>query len=495
MNYVSTRGNDQNVSSAEAIVAGIAADGGLFVPVEIPKAAPDVIETLGDMPYTERAKAILRLFLTDYTEEELTTCVGSAYGGGRFDSTAVAPVRRVGDMSLLELWHGPTSAFKDMALQLLPQLLSVALKKTGAKEDVLILAATSGDTGKAAMAGFADVPRTKILVFYPDGGVSEMQRLQMVTQAGGNVSAVAVKGNFDDAQSGVKAIFGDAALAEKLAGQGFRLSSANSINWGRLAPQIAYYFSAYADLVRQGTVKNGEPVNFTVPTGNFGNILAGFYARQMGLPIGKLVCASNRNDVLTDFLRTGYYDRNREFHKTITPSMDILISSNLERLLYHLTGDPSRVRGWMQALADEGRYDCGVGLLQRLQNYFWADWVDDEKTKAAIREVYDAHQYIMDPHTAVAWAVANSYRNRTKDQRPMVVVSTASPYKFNDSVLSALGEDNTLPPFALLDALAAKNADPVPAGLAALKEAPVRHEGTCAKAEMSAEVLAFAAKG
>ncbi len=495
MNYVSTRGNDQSMKAAEAIVAGIAADGGLFVPTAIPKVTPDFIAALSDQPYTERAKAVLKLFLEDYTEDELTVCVESAYGGGKFDVKAVAPSRPVGDMTLLELWHGPTSAFKDMALQLLPHLLSTALKKTGAKEDVLILAATSGDTGKAAMAGFADVPRTKILVFFPDGGVSEMQRLQMVTQMGSNVAAVAVKGNFDDAQSGVKAIFGDAALAEKLAVLGFRLSSANSINWGRLAPQIAYYFSAYADLLQRGTIKNGDAVNFTVPTGNFGNILAGFYARQMGLPIGKLVCASNRNDVLTDFLRTGYYDRNREFYKTITPSMDILISSNLERLLYHLTGDPSRVRGWMQSLAEEGRYDCGVGLLQRLQNFFWADWADDAKTKAAIREVYDAHRYVMDPHTAVAWAAAHSYRSRTKDERPMVVVSTASPYKFNDSVLSALGENTARSPFALLDALAAKNADPVPAGLAALKDVPVLHDRTCARADMAAEVLAFAAKG
>ncbi|MBQ7516727.1 MAG: threonine synthase, partial [Schwartzia sp.] len=383
MNYVSTRGNDQNVTAAEAIVAGIAADGGLFVPTTIPKAEPDFIASLSDMPYTERAKAILRLFLEDYTGEELAACVENAYGGGKFDAKEVAPVRPVGDMTLLELWHGPTSAFKDMALQLLPHLLTTAMKKTGAAGEVLILAATSGDTGKAAMAGFADVPRTKILVFYPDGGVSEMQRLQMVTQKGNNVAAVAVKGNFDDAQSGVKAIFGDTSLAEKLNASGVRLSSANSINWGRLAPQIAYYFSAYADLLRQGSIKNGDLVNFTVPTGNFGNILAGFYARQMGLPIGKLVCASNQNNVLTDFLRTGYYDRNREFYKTISPSMDILISSNLERLLYHLTGDPSRVKGWMQALAAEGRYDCGVGILQRLQNFFWADWADDAKTKAA----------------------------------------------------------------------------------------------------------------
>ena len=396
-------------------------------------------------------------------------------------------------MGLLELWHGPTSAFKDMALQLLPQLLSVALKKQGEKSDVLILAATSGDTGKAALAGFCDVPQTKIMVFYPAGGVSRIQWLQMVTQTGQNVAVMAVKGNFDDAQRGVKEIFGDVALREALAVFGVKLSSANSINWGRLAPQIVYYFSAYADLLQSGKIKNGDTVNFTVPTGNFGNILAGFYARQMGLPIGRLVCASNQNNVLTDFLRTGYYDRNRAFFKTITPSMDILISSNLERLLYHLTGDTAMVRHWMEDLAAEGRYDCGVNMLQRMQTYFWADWADDAKTQAAIRDVYDAHQYVMDPHTAVAWAVAQAYQRRTDDHRPMVVVSTASPYKFNDSVLRALGvATEGQDCFALLASLAEKNEAPVPYGLAALKGAEVLHEAACRRENMAEEVRRFA---
>ncbi len=405
----------------------------------------------------------------------------------------MAPLRLVGDMGMLELWHGPTSAFKDMALQLLPQLLSAALQKTGEKSEVLILAATSGDTGKAALAGFCDVPQTKIMVFYPAGGVSRIQWLQMVTQAGANVAVMAVKGNFDDAQRGVKEIFGDAALRGKLSASGVKLSSANSINWGRLAPQIVYYFSAYADLLKLGRIKNGDAVNFTVPTGNFGNILAGFYARQMGLPIGRLVCASNQNNVLTDFLRTGYYDRNREFFKTVTPSMDILISSNLERLLYHLTGDTAMVRRWMKSLAEAGCYDCGIGTLQRMQNYFWADWADDAKTKAAIQEVYDAHRYVMDPHTAVAWAVANAYQRRTDDRRPMVVVSTASPYKFNDSVLSALGsETEGQDCFALLKELAEKSDMPVPADLAALQGAAVRYDGVCRREEMAEEVRQFA---
>ena len=494
MEYVSTRGNDQKLAGAAAILAGIAEDGGLFVPTEIPKVAPEFTASLAELAYQKRAERILGLFLDDYGTEELRGCIDRAYGGGKFDDPAVAPLRMVGDMGMLELWHGPTSAFKDMALQLLPQLLSAALQKTGEKSEVLILAATSGDTGKAALAGFCDVPQTKIMVFYPAGGVSRIQWLQMVTQAGANVAVMAVKGNFDDAQRGVKEIFGDAALREKLSASGVKLSSANSINWGRLAPQIVYYFSAYADLLKLGRIKNGDAVNFTVPTGNFGNILAGFYARQMGLPIGRLVCASNQNNVLTDFLRTGYYDRNREFFKTITPSMDILISSNLERLLYHLTGDTAMVRRWMENLAEAGCYDCGDSMIQRMQNYFWADWADDAKTKAAMKEVYDAHRYVMDPHTAVAWAVANAYQRRTDDRRPMVVVSTASPYKFNDSVLSALGsETEGQDCFALLSALEKKNEAPVPKGLASLQGAAVRHDGVCGREEMAEEVRRFAA--
>ena len=494
MKYISTRGKAEGLDSAEAIIRGIAGDGGLFVPTEIPKVDAAFLEELTKLSYAERAKTILRLFLTDYTDEEISGCVEAAYGGGKFDVESVAPVKGVGDMSVLELWHGPTSAFKDMALQLLPQLLSTALKKTGETKETLILVATSGDTGKAALAGFADVPQTKIMVFYPEGGVSAIQRLQMTTQTGGNVSVIAVKGNFDDAQGGVKAIFGDAVMNERLESEGVKLSSANSINWGRLVPQIVYYFSAYADLVKTGAIKNGDAINFTVPTGNFGNILAGFYARQMGLPVYRLVCASNENNVLTDFLQTGYYDKNRDFFRTISPSMDILVSSNVERLLYHMTGDPVRIADWMRELSTEGRYDVGVGMLQRFQNYFWASWADDVKTKETIRKVSEAEGYVMDPHTAVAWTVAHEYRRRTHDDRPMVVVSTASPYKFNDSVLDALGENTAGNPFTLLDRLEKKSGTVAPKGLALLKGAKVLHEGSCEKAAMADEVLAFAKK-
>ncbi len=492
MNYVSTRGKAEPVSSAQAILQGIAGDGGLFVPSEIPKTDPEFIESLTGLSYGERAKKILGLFLEDYSEDEIARCVEGAYGGGKFDTPETAPVKCVGDMSVLELWHGPTSAFKDMALQLLPRLLSEALKKAEETKETLILVATSGDTGKAALAGFADVPQTKIMVFYPDGGVSDMQKLQMATQQGGNVSVVAVKGNFDDAQSGVKEIFGDKAFASELADAGVRLSSANSINWGRLVPQIVYYFSAYADLLKSGTIKNGDLINFTVPTGNFGNILAGFYARQMGLPVGKLVCASNQNNVLTDFLQTGYYDKNRDFFKTISPSMDILVSSNVERLLYHMTGDPSGVAGWMGSLAAEGRYDVGVGMIQRFQNYFWAGWADDEKTKATIREVYESEHYVLDTHTAVAWTVAHEYCRRTHDERPMVVVSTASPYKFSGSVLEALGEEASGSPFELLARLESVSGTEAPKGLAGLKDAKVLHDAGCEKNGMRESVLAFA---
>lgn len=503
MNYLSTRANtggllskpedNPTLSSAAAILTGLAADGGLFVPYAIPKADKDFLAALLPMSYQQRAAQILALYLDDFTADELAGCLAAAYGGDKFDNPAIAPVARVADYHLLELWHGPTSAFKDMALQLLPRLMRLALEKTGLGRDLLILTATSGDTGKAALAGFADVPRTKIAVFYPDGGVSQMQRLQMTTQPGANVKVIAVRGDFDDAQAGVKAIFADEALCARLAALNVQMTSANSINWGRLAPQIVYYFSAYADLVNAGVVALGDPVNFTVPTGNFGDIMAGFYARQMGLPVGHLVCASNANNVLTDFLRTGYYDRNRDFFRTISPSMDILVSSNLERLLYHLTGDPARIRFWMSGLAAEGRYDAGVGMLQRLQNYFWADCADDDTTRATIKRVYDECGCVLDPHTAVAWRVADEYRRRTRDDKPMVVVSTASPYKFSDSVLAALGEDvSGKGPFELLDLLADKSRVAPPAPLAQLRDAPVLHRDLCDREAMSAAVAEFA---
>ena len=495
LKYSSTRGKVASVASAEAIIQGLAADGGLFVPEEMPKADPDFIAGMRQLSYEERAARILGLFLTDYTSEELAGCIARAYGGGKFDDVRIAPVHALKEFPVLELWHGPTSAFKDMALQLLPQLLQTALKKTGEDAEILILVATSGDTGKAALEGFADVNQIKIFVFYPTGGVSKIQNLQMCTQKGTNVRVVAVKGNFDDAQNGVKEIFSDKAFGEKLAAGNVKLSSANSINWGRLVPQIVYYFSAYADLLEKGMIAAGEAIDFCVPTGNFGDILAGYYAKRMGLPVAKLICASNSNNVLTDFLQTGVYDKKRDFYKTISPSMDILVSSNLERLLYHETQDATLVRGWMEELAAKGRYEVGETVLQNLKETFWAGWVDDAATKETIRGVYEKEHYVLDTHSAVAYRVAQAYKKETGSKRPLVVVSTASPYKFNESVLDALGEERAgLDEFAQLDKLASLNESPIPQGLASLKTAEILHRAVCEKTEMHAVTEAFAKK-
>ena len=491
MDYFSTRGGAERVSSAAAILKGLASDGGLFVPASFPQMPLSAIEELAGLSYEERAVRILRLFLTDYTEEELRGCVERAYGR-TFDDVRRAPVRAVGDLEVLELWHGPTSAFKDMALQLLPQLMSTARVKQGEKDTILILVATSGDTGKAALEGFADAAGIRIMVFYPDGGVSPIQGLQMVTQAGENVRVVAVRGNFDDAQRGVKEIFGDAAMVQELAALHTKLSSANSINWGRLVPQIVYYFSAYADLLAEKKIATGDAVNFTVPTGNFGNILAGYYAKRMGLPVGKLVCASNANNVLTDFLQTGIYDRRREFCQTISPSMDILVSSNLERLLYHLTEDTAQVAAWMRELAENGTYDAS-GLLPVLRENFWAAFISDMMTEEEIRIVYERTSYTLDTHTAVAYRVAEDYRCETGDMRPMIVLSTASPYKFGESVLQALGKDTDgLDEFTLMQRLHKRSGMPIPPRLAALRTAPVRHKEVCEKDGMRDTVLDFA---
>ena len=492
MNYISTRGNNQKMTSAQAIIAGLADDGGLFVPDELPQVDMEFIKGLTKLSYQERAARVLGCFLTDYTDEEIKGCVERAYGGGKFDDAAVAPLNIMEDVSVLELWHGPTSAFKDMALQLLPQLLSTALKKTGEKNQVLILVATSGDSGKAALVGFRDVEQTKFFVFYPENGVSRIQKLQMVTQQGENVAVTAVKGNFDDAQSGVKAIFSDREFNAKLNEAGVSLSSANSINWGRLVPQIVYYFSAYADLLKAGVIRAGDEISFTVPTGNFGDILAGYYALRMGLPVKKLICASNTNNVLTDFLTTGVYDRNRDFFKTISPSMDILISSNLERLLYHVTNDAAQVAEWMKSLAETGRYDVGADVLAKIQATFGCDWADDQKTMETINAVYGERKYIADTHTAVAWDSAHKYMLQGNAE-PMVVVSTASPYKFNESVLTALGEAiEGMDEFQLLDKLQSMNSFKIPAGLAALKNAEVRHGNVVEKTAMPQAVAAFA---
>jgi threonine synthase len=487
--YSSTRGNHEKLSAAEAIKRGIAADGGLFVPNVMPKIDEKWLVNLVNLNYRERAFEVLRLFLSDYSAGELRECINAAYTGDKFDVAAIAPVVAIDNNTyVLELWHGPTSAFKDMALQILPQLMSKALSKTQEKAEIVILTATSGDTGKAALEGFANVEQIKIIVFYPDEGVSPIQRMQMVTQVGNNVSVVAVRGNFDDTQTGVKNIFNDVSFNKELAGNGFQLSSANSINWGRLAPQIVYYFSAYADLLGKGQLQLGKPVNFVVPTGNFGNLLAGYYAKLMGLPIGKLICASNSNNVLTEFLEQGVYNKLRTFHKTLSPSMDILISSNLERLLYHITdGDTLQIKNWMEELTLNGQYGIGEKYLENLKNTFWADWVDDKETLEKITGVFKEYQYVADPHTAVAWQVGERYRQQTGDMTPQIIVSTASPFKFNESVLAAIGDSKNLgkkDEFSMLYELAKVSGWTVPPALAALEKAPVCHNIIGDKEEM-----------
>ncbi|MEW5763116.1 MAG: threonine synthase [Bacillota bacterium] len=479
MEYESTRGGARGLSSAAAIWQGMAPDGGLFVPSERVRVGEETLARLTFAGYRERAAAILGLFLTDFTPAEIRACVAAAYTPEKFSSPAVAPVHKVREgLYFLELWHGPTCAFKDMALQLLPHLLTRAARKLGRNEEIVILVATSGDTGKAALEGFRDVPGTRIIVFYPEDGVSEIQRLQMVTQEGKNTAVIAVRGNFDDAQAGVKAIFDDPDFREELRGRGYTLSSANSINWGRLVPQIVYYFSAYLDLCREGEIKRGEPVNFVVPTGNFGNILAAYYARQMGLPVKRLICAANANNVLVDFIRTGVYDRERPFHKTLSPSMDILVSSNLERLLYDVTGrDAARVRSWMAELKAQGRYRVDPATHAAVGEVFWADFADDAATLATIRATFEEFGYVIDTHTAVGRAVYEKYA-AGGDRTKTVIAATASPFKFNASVARALCGDGAVTgksEFELLELLRSVSGMPVPAALRNLERRPVRH--------------------
>lgn len=493
MKYLSTRDRSVRLDAAEAIEMGLSRDGGLLTPCEIPQIDEAFLNSLVHVRYQERAARVMALYLTDYTEQELLTFAENAYGPEKFDTDAVAPVRTLDETThCLELWHGPTSAFKDMALQMLPQLLSAALKKTGEDKTVCILVATSGDTGKAAMEGFADVPQTKIMVFYPKDGVSKVQETQMVTQDGANVGVCAVAGNFDDAQAGVKRIFSDAGIRETLDKRGYLLSSANSINWGRILPQVVYYISAYCDLVRDGRIVMGNKVNFCVPTGNFGDILAAYYAKRMGLPVGKLICASNRNDVLTDFLRTGVYDRNRPFHTTMSPSMDILISSNLERLLFDLSGEnDGEVRGYMDALAASGRYEVSDAIKAALAEQYWGGFCDEAGTTAAIAKYYKDYGYLIDTHTAVAASVMEQYRAASGDKTPTVFVSTASPYKFCDSVLTAIGETPAGDGVELLDQLHDKTGVAIPRRLAALKGKARRFDLTCEKPGMDGVVLDF----
>ncbi len=493
MEYVSTRGSAPPIQAKKAILKGIAEDKGLYVPSTFPALGPDPFAGMGSNGYALRAASILQSFLNDYTAGELLAACQTAYANN-FDAPAVAPVRFLGEgTAVLELWHGPTLAFKDMALQLMPRLLSIALQSESEKYEVVILVATSGDTGKAALEGFADAPAVRIFVFYPHEGVSEIQRLQMVTQRGRNLGACAVKGNFDDAQAGVKEIFSNLAINKKLTSFHYQLSSANSINWGRLAPQIAYYFTGYDDMVTARRIQRGQPILICVPTGNFGNILAAYYAKRCGLPISKLICASNRNRILNDFIRTGVYDRRREFYKTESPSMDILISSNLERLLFELAGrKPAVVSGWMGKLATQGWYDLPADSLGQLQSLFYGGFADHQDTLRAIRESFEKQGYLMDPHTAVGYSVLHKYREETGDSTPALLASTASPFKFNRAVLEALGRAAAQgDEFFLLEELSDLSGQPVPPKLAKLQSWPEIHRGVCGKQEMAKVLFQF----
>ena len=493
MYYVSTRDHSLQYTPAQAIAQGLSRDGGLFLPVSIPKLPEGALKKMTGMTYQQRAQYIMSLYLEDFTAEELGQFAEKAYGPDKFDTPAVAPLKKVDDGTYcLELWHGPTCAFKDMALQMLPYLLTASLKKNQEEKTVCILVATSGDTGKAALEGFKDVDHTKIMVFYPKDGVSDIQQLQMATQEGANVGVSAVVGNFDDAQTGVKTLFSDESLREELAQRGYFLSSANSINWGRVLPQIVYYISAYCDLLAQGAVTEGEPVNFCVPTGNFGNILSAFYAKEMGLPIGRLLCASNSNNVLTDFIATGKYDRNRPFYNTVSPSMDILISSNLERLLYLLSGgDDKLVAGYMKELSDTGCYQVSEEMRKKIQSVFVGGFSSEAETEATIGKMMDEHKYLIDTHTAVAFHVLEQYRKETGDQTKTVVASTASPFTFCDAVLDALNVTDKATGTALLDQLAEVSGMPAPQPLATLKDKQVRFTSWTEKEQMRAVVTDF----
>lgn len=485
MFFTSTRAA-KNVTAAQAIAQGISEDGGLFVPSEFPAIDENTLNALVNMSYKERAKKILAYYLNDYTAAEIDHCVEAAYTGN-FDNEEPAPLATLNDkMHILELWHGPTCAFKDMALQILPHLLTCAAGKVAPDEEKVILVATSGDTGKAALEGFADVPKTKIIVFYPVDGVSAMQKLQMTTQQGSNVAVCAIEGNFDDAQTGVKNIFSDADMQKFLADGKKAFSSANSINFGRLVPQIIYYVSAYCDLVKDGKIKMGDKINVVVPTGNFGNILAAVYARNMGIPIAKFICASNRNKILTDFIATGEYNRNREFYQTTSPSMDILISSNLERMLYHLYGnDAAAVAALMKDLKEKGSYKVSPEVLAKLQKEFFGGFCDDKDCAATIKKLFDEYHYLCDTHTAVAVNVYEQYIKATNDTACCVIASTASPYKFASAVLPALDGNAGDDEFAMLNKLAEVSGTAVPAPLADLHDKKVLHTKCVNKTEMS----------
>ena len=496
MLYNSTQNAAEVVTSAQAISQGISKDGGLFVPQEFPKYDEATLQSLLKTDYRGRAKKVFSDFLTDFTEEEINDCVEKAYTAEKFDGENPAPLAFCNvdgkTLNILELWHGPTCAFKDMALQILPYLLTVSSKKNLKDKEIVILFATSGDTGKAALEGFKDVEGTKILVFYPNDGVSPMQKLQMTTQEGNNVGVCAIYGNFDDAQTGVKSIFTNKEILKRFEENDLVFSSANSINWGRLAPQIVYYVSAYCDMVNSGAVKFGDKINVVVPTGNFGNILAAYFAKEMGLPVNKLICASNANNVLTDFIENGVYDRNRDFYTTVSPSMDILISSNLERLLYILCGRNSdTINEWFGALKDCGKYTVSEDVKAKINELFAAGFGDDELTNATISETYSAYNSLADTHTAVAINVCNSYEEKTGDKTPVVIASTASPFKFSKAVLSAVDKENKEydDEFATVAALEDISSLKAPEQLAALKGKEVRFNKVTSKEDMAQVVF------
>jgi len=488
ISYTSTRSKENPVTASKAILKGLAPDGGLYVPSCVP-AFTMTLDEMAKLSYRELALEVMGKFLDDFTKEELKGCIDSAYDE-KFDTPEIAPVRFEDGIAYLELFHGATIAFKDMALSILPHLMVTSAKKNGVTDKIVILTATSGDTGKAAMAGFADVPGTEIIVFYPDGGVSDIQRLQMVTQRGENTHVVAIRGNFDDAQSAVKAMFGNEELNAKLADSGIRLSSANSINIGRLVPQIVYYVYAYCTLVRGGRIKAGDTLNVTVPTGNFGNILAAYYAKRMGLPLGKLVCASNENNVLTDFFRTGAYDKNRPFILTSSPSMDILISSNLERLLYHAAGeDCEAVSAMMESLKAEGRYEITDAMKEKMTDFI-GGFATEEENFAGIRGLFGKTGYVIDPHTGIANAVARRFMAGEGEGTPMLVASTASPYKFATAVIGAIEPDKAegKSDFELIDELSRISGVKEPAAVTDIRTAPVRHKTVVDAGAMQAAV-------
>ncbi len=493
MNYVSTRNSSLKVTSAHAIVKGLSDEGGLFVPESIPALTKEEIMSLGDKKYSERAFEIFSKFLTDFTPEELRYCVESAYNTKNFDSENIAEITKLkGNRYVLELWHGPTCAFKDMALQILPYLLTTSAKKEVSGKHIAILVATSGDTGKAALEGFKDVDGTSICVFYPEDGVSPMQKRQMTTQEGKNVNVSAVKGNFDDCQNGVKAIFTDRDTEQKLLENNILLSSANSIDWGRLAPQIVYYVSTYALLVKNGEISFGEKINIVVPTGNFGNILAAYYAKRMGIPVNKLICASNSNNVLTDFINTGVYDRNRKFYTTVSPSMDILISSNLERLLYHFTDENDKlINEWFKSLKDTGRYEVNEEVKKKLSEEFFAGFCTDDETKLQIKKTFEEENYLLDTHTAVAVKVYEDYKAKTGDNTKTIIASTANPYKFGRAVFESVGGNADGDEFDVIASLEEKTGTKIPAPLAATRDKAVRFTGSVEKQDMTKAVLDF----